>query len=57
MYLILHPKLLNLLGIPSSKNQIKLLNKGLKFTPTSKPKIPEMKKRYKRFHKEAKAKQ
>ena len=56
MYLILHPKLLNLLGIPSSKNQIKLLNKGLKFTPTSKPKIPEMKKRYKRFHKEGKAK-
>ena len=42
-HLILHPKLLNLSGIALSKNQIKLLSKGLKFTPTPKPNIPEIK--------------
>lgn len=35
-HLILHPKILNLQGIPLSKNQIKLLTKRLKFTPTPK---------------------
>ena len=30
-------------GMPLSKNQIKLLNKGLKFTPTPKSNIPEIK--------------
>ena len=34
--LILHPKILNFQGIPLSKNQIKLLSKRLKFTPTPK---------------------
>lgn len=35
----LHPEILNLLGIPLSINQIKLLCKGLKYTPTPKPEI------------------
>ena len=30
-------------GIPLSKNQIKLLSKGLTFIPTQKPNIPEIK--------------
>ena len=39
----MHLKILNLLGTALSKNQIKLLSKGLKFTQTPKPNIPEIK--------------
>ena len=41
--LILHPQILNLLGITLSKNQIKLKSKGLIFTPTLKTNTPEIK--------------
>ena len=41
--LILHQKISNLSGITSSKNQIKLLSKGLKLSPTPEPVIPETK--------------
>ena len=41
--LILHPKILNLLGIPLCTNQIKLLSKGLKLKPTPRPNIPKIK--------------
>ena len=41
--LIFHPKILNLSVIPSPKNQIKLLSKGLKFTQTPKLNIPGIK--------------
>ena len=39
----MHPKILNLSGIPLCTNQIKLLNKGLKFTTTPRPNIPKTK--------------
>ena len=39
----MHLKILNLSGILLSKSQIKLLSKGLKFNPTPKPDIPEIK--------------
>ena len=50
------PKILILSGIPLSKNQRKLLNKGLTFALTPKPNMPVNKKRYRRFHKKTKAK-
>ena len=39
----MHQKTSNLSGITSSKNQIKLLSKGLKLSPTPEPVIPETK--------------
>ena len=53
--LILHPKILNLSGIPLSKKQIELLSKDLKFTSILKPNIPEIKKD-RRFQKKTKGK-